>query len=155
MEIAKWQENDGGSYSSRLDPGWQLGGAHNENEKETSWQLPLSFYLIRPHVHTVLHVLTHYFHHNCFKLDVIVPILLIRKPNAERLSNYLKVKKDSNTQSSGALWPPSSFMQFLGGFPGGAVVKNPPATAGDESLIPGSGRSPGIGIGNPLQYSCR
>ena len=40
------------------------------------------------------------------------------------------------------------------GFPGGAVVKNPPANAGDMDLIPGSGRSPGIGNGNPLQYSC-
>ena len=37
------------------------------------------------------------------------------------------------------------------------VVKNPPTNAGnirDEGLIPGSGRSPGGGHGNPLQYSC-
>ena len=37
------------------------------------------------------------------------------------------------------------------------VVKNPPANAGDirdAVSIPGSGRSPGIGNGNPLQYSC-
>ena len=37
------------------------------------------------------------------------------------------------------------------------VVKNPPANAGDirdMDLIPGSGRSPGEGNGNPLQYSC-
>ena len=34
------------------------------------------------------------------------------------------------------------------------VVKNPPANAGDECLIPGSGRSPGKGNGYPLQYSC-
>ena len=34
------------------------------------------------------------------------------------------------------------------------MVKNPPASAGDEGLIPGSGRSPGGGNGNPLQYSC-
>ena len=40
------------------------------------------------------------------------------------------------------------------GFPGGSVVKNPPAIAGDVGLIPGSGRSPGEGNGNPLQYSC-
>ena len=40
------------------------------------------------------------------------------------------------------------------GFPGGTVVKNPPANAGDVGLIPGSGRSPGGGNGNPLQYSC-
>ena len=42
----------------------------------------------------------------------------------------------------------------LSGFPGGSVVKNPPANAGDMSLIPGSGRSPGEGNGNPLQYTC-
>ena len=37
------------------------------------------------------------------------------------------------------------------------VVKNPPANAGDVrdmGSIPGSGRSPGGGHGNPLQYSC-
>ena len=43
------------------------------------------------------------------------------------------------------------------GFPRGRVVNNPPANAGntrDTGLIPGSGRSPGEGNGNPLQYSC-
>ena len=37
------------------------------------------------------------------------------------------------------------------------VVKNPPANAGDArdvGLMPGSGRSPGVGNGNPFQYSC-
>ena len=41
-----------------------------------------------------------------------------------------------------------------GGFPGGSVVKNPPANAGDTGLIPGWGRSPEGENGNPLQYSC-
>ena len=40
------------------------------------------------------------------------------------------------------------------GFPGGSVVKNLPANAGDLGLIPGSGRSPGGRNGNPLQYFC-
>ena len=43
------------------------------------------------------------------------------------------------------------------GFPGGSVVNNLPANAGDSGdtgSIPGSGRSPGLGNGNPLQYSC-
>ena len=40
------------------------------------------------------------------------------------------------------------------GFPGVLVVKNLPANVGDVSLIPGSGKSPGGGNGNPLQYSC-
>ena len=42
------------------------------------------------------------------------------------------------------------------GFPGGSVIKNLPSNsgdAGDTSLIPGSGRSPGRGNDNPLQYS--
>ena len=37
--------------------------------------------------------------------------------------------------------------------PGGSVVKNPPANAGEAALIPGLGRSPGEGNGNSLQYS--
>ena len=44
----------------------------------------------------------------------------------------------------------------LGGFPGGLVVKNPPASAedtGDAGSIPGLGKSPGGGNGNPLQDS--
>ena len=43
------------------------------------------------------------------------------------------------------------------GFPGSTVVKNPPANAGDTGevgSIPGMGRSPGEGNGNPLQCSC-
>ena len=40
------------------------------------------------------------------------------------------------------------------GFPGGSVVKNPSANAGDMGSIPESGRSLGEGHGNPLQYSC-
>ena len=53
----------------------------------------------------------------------------------------------------------SSFVFNMGiiikiGFPGGSVVKNPPANARDLGLISGSGRAPGEGHGNPLQYSC-
>ena len=39
-------------------------------------------------------------------------------------------------------------------FPGGLVVKNPPANGGDSGSIPGLGRFRGEGNGNPLQYSC-
>ena len=34
------------------------------------------------------------------------------------------------------------------------MVKNLPATVGDSDLIPGSGRSPGVGNGSPAQYFC-
>ena len=43
------------------------------------------------------------------------------------------------------------------GFSGGSVVRNPPANAGDAEdtgSVPGSGRSPGEGNGNPLHYTC-
>ena len=40
------------------------------------------------------------------------------------------------------------------GFPGGAEVKASACNLGDLGSIPGSGRSPGEGNGNPLQYSC-
>ena len=40
------------------------------------------------------------------------------------------------------------------GLPGDSVVKNLPANAGDVGSIPGLGRSPGGGNGNPLQYFC-
>ena len=40
-------------------------------------------------------------------------------------------------------------------FPGGAMVKNPPANIGGAGSIPRSGRSPEVGNGNPtLWYSC-
>ena len=47
--------------------------------------------------------------------------------------------------------------QWFSGFPGGSAVKNPPASAGDagdKGLISGLERSPGVGNGNPFQYSC-
>ena len=55
------------------------------------------------------------------------------------------------------LYTSSEFLEHkreIRGFPGSSVVKNLPARAGDAVSIPGSGRSPGVGNGNPLQYSC-
>ena len=46
-----------------------------------------------------------------------------------------------------------SHISIFYGFPGGLVVSNPLANAGDTTLIPGSGKSPGEGNGNTLQYS--
>ena len=45
-------------------------------------------------------------------------------------------------------------VNYLGGFPDGSVVKNPPDNAGGAGSIPGLGRYPGDGNGNPFQYSC-
>ena len=58
-----------------------------------------------------------------------------------------------NTRQSGFF---GCFYHITRCFPGGAVVKNPPANAGDArdgASIPGLGRSPGEGNGNPLLYS--
>ena len=46
-----------------------------------------------------------------------------------------------------------TFILYLG-FPGGSDGKASACNVGDPGLIPGSGRSPGEGNGNPLQYSC-
>ena len=62
-------------------------------------------------------------------------------------------KAVSESQLSFAPWIPMPHICM--GFPSGSVVKNPPANAGDvrdAGLIPGLGRSPGGGHGNPLQY---
>ena len=60
---------------------------------------------------------------------------------------------------SGDLLLPRAMLNpgLLPGFPGSLVVKNPPASAGGVrgvGSIHGSGRSPGGGQSNPLQYSC-
>ena len=47
-----------------------------------------------------------------------------------------------------------SLFTLSSGFPGGSVVKTCACQAGDMGLIPGSGRSPEKGNGNPLQRSC-
>ena len=67
------------------------------------------------------------------------------------------------TKSKGIVHPPARSAQVLtpslatlnedSGFPGGSVVKNPPADAGDARSIPGLGRFPGGGCDNPLEYT--
>ena len=50
-----------------------------------------------------------------------------------------------------------TFTKYVGtiwGFPGGSEVKASAWNEGDPGLIPGLGRSPGGGNGDPLQYSC-
>ena len=95
-------------------------------------------------------------------------------PSATSLSRALHVlRRDSRIKSihpdaqvksmpSWALhshWLPPSPSEFSGikswlGFPGGSVGKASACDAGDLGSIPGSGRCPGEGNGNPLQYSC-
>ena len=65
------------------------------------------------------------------------------------------VMKPQQWRSHGSVFRPRKAV--LRGFPGGSVVKNLPANARDTrdvGSIPGSGRSPGWGYGNPFQYFC-
>ena len=69
------------------------------------------------------------------------------------ISNLMAADLTGSFKCSGfslILRPHSSQM----GFPGGSEVKASTCNAGDLGSIPGSGRSPGDGNGNPLQYSC-
>ena len=57
------------------------------------------------------------------------------------------------THSACSFFQFSSAQHSLIGFPGSSEVKASASNAGDLGSIPGSGRSPGEGHGNPLQYS--
>ena len=63
---------------------------------------------------------------------------------------FILQKRKQNSKVFSDLSEATSLM----GFPGGSVGKESPCNAGDVGLTPGSGRSPGGGHGNPLQYSC-
>ena len=64
---------------------------------------------------------------------------------------------DSHKTRNGNNFPQSDIEHLWTTYQVALVVKNPPANAGDlrdAGLIPGWGRSPGGGHGNPLWYSC-
>ena len=64
------------------------------------------------------------------------------------------LRAQANIWKAGKSLSHNTLPSSLRGLPGGPVVKNPPANAGDACSIPGSGRSPGEGNGNLLQRSC-
>ena len=72
---------------------------------------------------------------------IYVEISAIWKPSHQQENNAAKIKIVKS-------------YYYNKGLPTVSVVKNLPAKAGDVGLILGSGRSPGEGNGNPLQYSC-
>ena len=58
------------------------------------------------------------------------------------------------SQRVGHDWVTKQKQHITMGFPGGLVSKESTCNAGDPGSIPGLGRTPGEGNGNPLQYSC-
>ena len=63
------------------------------------------------------------------------------------METYITICK-IDSQQEFAVW-----LRKLKGFPGGSAVKESACNAGDLGLVPVLGRSPGEGIGYPLQYS--
>ena len=71
----------------------------------------------------------------------------------ERLSPNTQLQIELAVQLS-SLTDHSCWLGMDMGFPGGSAGKESACNAGALSSIPGSGKSPGGGNGNPLQYSC-
>ena len=93
----------------------------------------------------LLHVLT-LFPHKC----VAKRIIIIRW--GQRGTDRLRILLKFLIYVAKLEFEPS--YPVIGELPGGFVVKNWPANAGDSGSIPGLGRCPGEGNGNSLQYSC-
>ena len=80
------------------------------------------------------------------------------KPNSVPQTHSNRPRKPHSNLCSA--WPRGQVINTAGfpslsqGFPGGSDDKASACNAGDPGSIPGSGRSPGEGNGNPLQYSC-
>ena len=88
-------------------------------------------------------------------VNFILKYILPQASWVAQLVKNLPVMQETWVQFLGPPWrrdrlPTSLFL----GFPGGSDGKESSCNAGDLGLIPGLGRSPGIGHGNPLQYSC-
>ena len=64
----------------------------------------------------------------------------------------LSLTNDTAELGSSSHFGPSQAFDSM--FPGGSVGKESACNAGDLGSVPGSGRSPGEGNGNPVQYSC-
>ena len=90
----------------------------------------------------------YYFESHCCKQQSVIPSLAGIGTNSRPLVTTLPFVMDSHMLCYGR--PPR-------GFAGGSVVKNSFANsgdAGDTGSVPGPGRSPRVGNGNPLQDSC-
>ena len=87
-------------------------------------------------------------------------LLMKVKEESEKVGLKLNIQK-TKIMASGPItsWEidgetVEAVVDFILGFPGGSEVKASASNAGDLGSIPGLGRSPGEGNGNPLQYSC-
>ena len=70
------------------------------------------------------------------------------------LFSHLYITKDENVGYQAEKIEKFISCSFIQSFPDGSDGKASAGNAGDQGSIPGLGRSPGEGNGNPLQYSC-
>ena len=102
--------------------------------------------------HTPLHI------HKWYRSISILPYMCMYIYILEQEKNYCYFNSDYFWEIGvKVIFKIFFFILYNMGFPGGSVVKNPPANAGDirdACLIPGSGRFPGVGNSSPIQYSC-
>ena len=80
-------------------------------------------------------------------LTPILPQIIILSSIASCI--FLPLPSKFSSQVLTFSWHCSNCPYIEVGFPGGSVVKNPPANAGDAGFNPGLGRSPGEGTGTP------
>jgi len=102
---------------------------------------------LSPHTHKLRNTI-HYYFHSPWSLKV-------------KFSPQITLPSFETSLYGFGILGLSRFIIFVGilyrpclGFLGGLVMKNLPVNAGDMGSIPGSGRHPGGGNGNPLQYAC-
>ena len=102
----------------------------------------------------------HSFIHSCIEqillycpLLVGVVVHMVKKISTNFLFTKLSLEETRTSNQADTILCYLVTYRMLWGFPSDSVAKNLPAVTGDMSLIPGSGRSPGGGNGNPLQYS--
>ena len=94
-------------------------------------------------------------HRTCKLITLILSIYI--QNTKLKLDIFFKRKKDEREGSKGKHQRVPHFLhqqKWDQGFPGGSDGKESACNAGDLGSIPGLGRSPGEGNGNPLQYSC-
>ena len=93
-----------------------------------------------------------HFSHVMQRADSLERTLILGKIQGKRRSQQQKIRSLESISSSMDM--NLRKLQEIWGFPGGSDGKESACNAGDPSLIPGSGRSPGEGNDSPLQYSC-
>ena len=79
----------------------------------------------------------------------------VRSPcTATKDQSQLTATRESSSSNEDPAQLKIKITNYIKSFPGGLVGKESACSTGDLHLIPGWGRSPGGGHGNPLQYSC-